>query len=174
MVHYRIGGETVSDPPYRGRTGPDAERGRAEGIPLGPALERMGIVSGPPLPFPPVSNRVRYPWCWRRAGARGRDTDGVYCAGHRLSSRRLRARRARRVGGREAVTVFSVLAAILAVAAVVYLVVAGVAAARDLPEADVRALVESKIQGRDLGYLGEPTVNVLQLISPSRKRMSSL
>jgi len=71
------------------------------------------------------------------------------------------------------VTVFSVLAAILAVAAVVYLVVAGVAAARGLPEADVRALVESKIQGRDLGYLGEPTVNVLQLISPSRKRMSS-
>ena len=38
-----------------------------------------------------------------------------------------------------------------------------VAAARDLPEAEVRALVESVEQGRDLGYLGEPTVNVLNL-----------
>lgn len=38
-----------------------------------------------------------------------------------------------------------------------------VAAARELPLADVQSLVESKIQGRDLGYLGEPTVNVLQL-----------
>jgi K+-transporting ATPase ATPase C chain len=38
-----------------------------------------------------------------------------------------------------------------------------VATARGLPESKVRALVESKIQGRDLGYLGEPTVNVLQL-----------
>ena len=38
-----------------------------------------------------------------------------------------------------------------------------VAAARGLPEADVRELVESRIQARDLGYLGEPTVNVLQL-----------
>jgi K+-transporting ATPase ATPase C chain len=27
----------------------------------------------------------------------------------------------------------------------------------------VRALVTSRIQGRDLGYLGDPTVNVLQL-----------
>jgi K+-transporting ATPase ATPase C chain len=27
----------------------------------------------------------------------------------------------------------------------------------------VRALVNSMIQGRDLGYLGEPTVNVLEL-----------
>lgn len=41
--------------------------------------------------------------------------------------------------------------------------VARVAEARGLPESDVRALVESRIQGRDLGYLGEPTVNVLQL-----------
>jgi two-component system, OmpR family, sensor histidine kinase KdpD len=32
---------------------------------------------------------------------------------------------------------------------------------------EVRDPVESKIQARDLGYLGEPTVNVLQLISPS-------
>ena len=38
-----------------------------------------------------------------------------------------------------------------------------VAAARDLPEAEVRALVESVEQGPDLGYLGEPTVNVLNL-----------
>lgn len=38
-----------------------------------------------------------------------------------------------------------------------------VAAARGLPKATVRALVESRIQGRDLGYLGDPTVNVLQL-----------
>ncbi len=38
-----------------------------------------------------------------------------------------------------------------------------VADARGLPEAEVRELVESRIQGRDLGYLGDPTVNVLQL-----------
>ena len=38
-----------------------------------------------------------------------------------------------------------------------------VAEARGLPVADVRALVERFIQGRDLGYLGEPTVNVLLL-----------
>ena len=41
--------------------------------------------------------------------------------------------------------------------------VARVAAARALPEREVAELVESKIQARDLGYLGEPTVNVLQL-----------
>jgi K+-transporting ATPase ATPase C chain len=41
--------------------------------------------------------------------------------------------------------------------------VARVAAARDLPDADVRALVESVEQGRDLGFLGEETVNVLNL-----------
>ncbi|GAB2827994.1 potassium-transporting ATPase subunit KdpC [Alpinimonas psychrophila] len=41
--------------------------------------------------------------------------------------------------------------------------VARVAAARHLPEESVRALVEAKIHNRDLGYLGEPTVNVLQL-----------
>ena len=38
-----------------------------------------------------------------------------------------------------------------------------IAKERGLPEAAVRALVESRIQGRDLGYLGEPTVNVLEL-----------
>ena len=38
-----------------------------------------------------------------------------------------------------------------------------VAAARDLPEADVAALVDAAEQGPDLGYLGEPTVNVLNL-----------
>ncbi|KRC61873.1 potassium transporter KtrA [Agromyces sp. Root81] len=41
--------------------------------------------------------------------------------------------------------------------------VARVADERGLPESEVRELVESKIQARDLGYLGEPTVNVLQL-----------
>jgi K+-transporting ATPase ATPase C chain len=38
-----------------------------------------------------------------------------------------------------------------------------IAAERDLTTDEVRALVESQIQARDLGYLGEPTVNVLQL-----------
>lgn len=38
-----------------------------------------------------------------------------------------------------------------------------VASARGLPEQSVRTLVLSKIQGRDLGYLGEPTVDVIQL-----------
>ena len=38
-----------------------------------------------------------------------------------------------------------------------------VAGERGLPESEVRELVESRIQARDLGYLGEPTVNVLQL-----------
>ena len=38
-----------------------------------------------------------------------------------------------------------------------------VAEARDLPVEAVADLVESKIQARDAGYLGEPTVNVLEL-----------
>ncbi len=41
--------------------------------------------------------------------------------------------------------------------------VSRVAAARGLTESSVHALVEKFIQARDLGYLGEPTVNVLQL-----------
>lgn len=38
-----------------------------------------------------------------------------------------------------------------------------VAAARDLPVSEVGALVESRLQSRDLGFLGEPRVNVLEL-----------
>ncbi|MFD3446382.1 potassium-transporting ATPase subunit KdpC [Microbacteriaceae bacterium 4G12] len=41
--------------------------------------------------------------------------------------------------------------------------VARIAEARGLPEAEVRDLVTSTIQERDLGYLGEPRVNVLVL-----------
>ena len=36
-----------------------------------------------------------------------------------------------------------------------------VARERHAPEADVRALVESRIEGRQFGFLGEPRVNVL-------------
>ncbi|WP_435111094.1 potassium-transporting ATPase subunit KdpC [Nocardiopsis synnemataformans] len=38
-----------------------------------------------------------------------------------------------------------------------------VAVARDLPEEELRALVRSSIEGRDLGFLGEERVNVLEL-----------
>jgi potassium-transporting ATPase KdpC subunit len=41
--------------------------------------------------------------------------------------------------------------------------VASVARARNLNEARVRALVEERIEGRDLGLFGEPRVNVLML-----------
>lgn len=41
--------------------------------------------------------------------------------------------------------------------------VARVAAARDLPVDEVAALVEEHVTGRDLGYLGEPRVDVLEL-----------
>lgn len=38
-----------------------------------------------------------------------------------------------------------------------------VAEARGLPEQEVRDLVESRIQGRDLGFLGEERINVAEL-----------
>jgi K+-transporting ATPase ATPase C chain len=38
-----------------------------------------------------------------------------------------------------------------------------IAAARHLPEDTVRALVQAHIRGRQFGFLGEPTVNVLEL-----------
>lgn len=41
--------------------------------------------------------------------------------------------------------------------------VARVARARGKPEAEIRALVERQIEGRDLGILGQPRVNVLAL-----------
>lgn len=41
--------------------------------------------------------------------------------------------------------------------------VARVAEEQGLDEDDVRALVENNVQNRDIGYLGEPTVNVLEL-----------
>jgi K+-transporting ATPase ATPase C chain len=44
-----------------------------------------------------------------------------------------------------------------------YIQVDRVAAARHLPAAEVRSLVTQNITGRTLGFLGEPTVNVLTL-----------
>jgi K+-transporting ATPase ATPase C chain len=44
-----------------------------------------------------------------------------------------------------------------------YMQVPRVAAARHLPESEVRNLVTENITGRALGFLGEPKVNVLTL-----------
>ena len=44
-----------------------------------------------------------------------------------------------------------------------YFQVAGVAAARGIPEAQLNSLVASHITARDIGVLGEPRVNVLAL-----------
>lgn len=48
-------------------------------------------------------------------------------------------------------------------AAYALLQVPRVAAARGMDPADVRAIVESRIQSRDLGFLGENRINVLEL-----------
>jgi K+-transporting ATPase ATPase C chain len=44
-----------------------------------------------------------------------------------------------------------------------FLQVPRVAKARNLPEEQVRALVESRLEGRQWGFLGDPRVNVLEL-----------